>query len=87
MRRLNDVTTTLLDTLAILAVAAGIVFAVHPQLGWGAALMLAGVALGAMSMAVQVAHRDRPPVHPKAAPRRAAPPGPEDPGPVHISGG
>ncbi len=80
--RLDAVVTTAMDTLAILAVAAGVAFCLLPY-GPGLALIAAGLALAAMSTAVQLAHRPRPP---RRAPAAVPLPGPEHPGTVHVSG-
>ncbi len=80
--RFDAVVTTALDTLAILAVAAGVAFWLLP-FGLGPALIFSGLSLAAMSTAVQLAHRPRAPRRAPAAPRL---PGPEHPGTVHVSG-
>jgi hypothetical protein len=80
---LNDRVTTFLDALAMLAVAVGVGGAVYPApFGWP--LAVGGVVLGVLSLATQLAHRER-----KPRPRKVttAPPGPSDPGNLHVMGG
>ncbi len=81
--RLNNVVTTALDTLAILAVTAGMAVTLAARFGWGPAMLFSGIALGLLSAAAQFTHRPRRRRRPAPA---AAPPGPEHPGTVHVSG-
>lgn len=84
VRRANGLTTTFLDTLGILLLAAAVGWwlweAVHPAAG----LAAAGVVVTALSLIAQrqnslkVIHRE--------PPQTETPPGPEDPGPVHVMG-
>lgn len=81
---LNDRVTTFLDALAMLAVAAGVGLGVYgARFGWPTAL--AGAVLGALSLGAQVLHRDRRPRQRKL--KAVPPPGPSDPGNVHVMGG
>lgn len=48
---MNDVVTTVLDTLAILLIAAGTAALVFPYLGWGCLLVAGGMVLGGSQVA------------------------------------
>lgn len=81
-QRVNELVTTAMDTAAILGVCAGLALVLAPLAGWGAGVGAGAFLLGALSMATQYLHRERP-----AAPAAGRPqPGPSDPGNVHVMG-
>ena len=83
-QRVNELATTLLDAVAMLGLAAGLMLALRPAYGWGGGLLAGSALLAALSIGTQWLHRPR-----ETAPRRpAAPdlPGPADPGNVHVMG-
>lgn len=80
--RFNRVVSTLLDTLAGLAIAGGIGAGLFRWLGWFA-LSVAGVVLVLFSVGATAM---RMPLPPKPLPPAPAPPGPESPGVVHMKG-
>ncbi len=82
--RVNELATTMLDTVAMLGLAAGLVLVLRPAYGWGGGLLAGSALLAALSIGTQWLHRPR-----EAPPkRRPAPdlPGPADPGTVHVMG-
>jgi hypothetical protein len=80
--RLNRVVSTLLDTLAGLAIAGGLGAGLFRWLGWFG-WSIAGVVLLLFSV---IATAMRTPRALPAAPPAAMPPGPEDAGVVHMRG-
>lgn len=88
--RVNDLTTTFLDTLGVLLLAAGIAYGAWATWGLGWAFAAAGLTVTVLSTMVQARQQPRRPakVPPGAHPHPPAPlPGPEDPGPLHVRGG
>ena len=83
--RLHEVVTTGMDTLAALAVSAGVMLALRPAYGWGGGMIMGGFLLFALSLLAQFLRRQRPEPQ-SAAPTEPDPPGPEDPGNVHVMG-
>lgn len=84
VRRANELTTTFLDTLAVLLLAAGAGWWLWALVAPAAGLVLAGVVVFAFSlMAQRQATVKREPV--KSA-ESDTPPGPEDPGSLHVMG-
>lgn len=86
--RVNGIVTTMLDTLASLAVAGGLGTVIASAHGVGAGMFFGGCTLATLSMVAQWRQSPRrmkdPP--PGAHPHREFLPGPEDPGPVHVKG-
>lgn len=84
VNRVDHLTTTFLDTLAVLLLAAAAGWALWTSVGPAAGLGAAGVIVFAFS---QLAQRQATVKHER--PKRAAEPslpGPEDPGPLHVMG-
>jgi hypothetical protein len=82
--RINDIATTALDILGALLLAAGSGYAVFLLFGIPAGLCLAGLVVMLLS---SFAQRRAAGPKSKAKPARTRPPGPRDPGTVHIAGG
>lgn len=82
-RRFNEVVTTLLDALALLAVSAGIGLGTFPRTGLAGALFFGGCTLAVLSTLTQ--HSQRPKVV-KGKPGTVSQPGPEDAGHLHVMG-
>lgn len=87
MDRINAVATTLLDSLAMLLVAAGAGWGAWTMWGQGRGLAVAGGVLFLMSLVAQArqAGPKQVKVPPGAHPHPPLP-GPEDPGTVHVKG-
>jgi hypothetical protein len=86
VRRVNDLTTTFLDTIGVLLFGAAVCWwgwAYHPATG----LALAGLAVTILSGLAQRRNTPRPAkVPPGAHPHLKPLPGPEHPGTVHVKG-
>jgi len=86
VRRVNDLTTTFLDTLGILIWGTAMAWwgwAYHPATG----LALAGLTVTLLSGLAQRRNTPRPVKVPKGAHPHLKPlPGPEDPGNLHVKG-
>ncbi len=83
--RVNELTTTALDTLAVLAFTAGVWMWGNAHLGPGGSFTLAAVCLVLCSALAQ--HRQRPRAAKRAKPQaKPAAPGPADPGNLHVMG-
>jgi hypothetical protein len=86
VRRVNELTTTFLDTLGVLLFAAAVCWwgwAYHPATG----LVLAALTITLLSGLAQRRYTPRPVKAPKGARPHPKPlPGPEHPGNVHVKG-
>lgn len=86
VRRVNDLTTTFLDTIGVLLFGAALGWwgwAYHPATG----LASAGLAVTILSGLAQRRNTPRPVKVPKGAHPHLNPlPGPEDPGNLHVKG-
>lgn len=89
VERVNDITTTALDTLGTLLLAAGLGYGAWITWGLGWGLVAAGIAVTILSSIAQARQAGPRTVR---APAGAHPhrelmmPGPEDPGTVHVKG-
>lgn len=82
--RVNDIGTTILDLLGMLALAAGCGVGAWLMWGPGRGLAVGGVVLMVLSLIAQA--RQAPPRPVKVPPGAHPLPGPEHPGPVHVKG-
>ena len=83
VRRINQITTTFLDTLAVLLLAAGACWTLWVMVSPGLGLAAAGALIGLFSLLAQRQATVKR-VPPAAA--DAVPPGPADPGNLHVMG-
>ena len=86
MSRVNELTTTFLDALAMLGLGVGTGWAIAERYGVGVGIAWAALVIALLSAWAQRRAVPKPPKR-EATPAERPLPGPSHPGPVHIAGG